>query len=177
MVKKLPKYELLYRKSRDVCGQPFQQIVEFFNDADQSDWRVLDLGCGQGRDALFVARQGHSVLGVDIAETGISQMLEVAREEQLDIDGIVADIVDFEPEEVFDVILLDRVLHMLSNNDDRLTVLETVSHHTKPGGYVLIADTAKNLRFLTNFFDSKQKRWEKRLEGQGCLFLQSKVAS
>jgi 2-polyprenyl-3-methyl-5-hydroxy-6-metoxy-1,4-benzoquinol methylase len=26
---------------------------------------VLDLGCGQGRDALFIARKGHSVFGVD----------------------------------------------------------------------------------------------------------------
>ena len=40
---------------------------------------VLDLGCGQGRDALFIARRGHILLGVDAAQTGIKQILKTSR--------------------------------------------------------------------------------------------------
>jgi len=54
------------------CGQPFPEFVQFFVDFDQVNASVLDLGCGQGRDALFIARMGHDVLGVDLSPTGIA---------------------------------------------------------------------------------------------------------
>ena len=46
-------------------------------------------GYVQGRDALFIARKGHSVLGVDTAQTGIEQMLEEAESEKLAVDGVM----------------------------------------------------------------------------------------
>jgi len=58
-------YEKEFQNSRNVCGEPFPEIVEFFENYDDECAIVLDSGCGQGRDALFIARKGHSVLGVD----------------------------------------------------------------------------------------------------------------
>jgi hypothetical protein len=46
MAKNTIKYEQLYRKERNVCGQPFQEFVEFFDILDKDNCRVLDLGCG-----------------------------------------------------------------------------------------------------------------------------------
>ena len=40
---------------------------------------VLDLDCGQGMDALFIDRKGHTLLGVDAAQTGIKQILKTSR--------------------------------------------------------------------------------------------------
>ena len=82
-------YENEYQNSRNVCGEPFPEIVEFFVNYDDECASVSDLGCGQGRDALFVARKGHSVLGVDKAQTGIEQMLEEAESEKLAVDGVM----------------------------------------------------------------------------------------
>jgi 2-polyprenyl-3-methyl-5-hydroxy-6-metoxy-1,4-benzoquinol methylase len=175
MAKNTPKYEQLYQKERDVCGSPFQEFVEFFNTLDKKNCQVLDLGCGQGRDALLIARKGHDVLGVDLSETGIAQMLAEATKEGLNVKGIVADIVEFEPPEEYDVILLDRVLHMLPGNDDRINVLETVCHHTKPGGFILIADTPKNHGLLLQFFASKQSQWKQLMAKKGFLFLQREL--
>jgi 2-polyprenyl-3-methyl-5-hydroxy-6-metoxy-1,4-benzoquinol methylase len=175
MAKNTTKYEQLYRKERGVCGPPFQEFVEFFDNLDKNNCRVLDLGCGQGRDALRIARKGHYVFGVDLSETGIAQMLEDARAEGLNVEGKVADILDFEPVEAYDVVLLDRVLHMLKDDDKRIAVLETVCHHTKPGGFVLIADTPKNQGVLVEFFESKQSQWKKFMEKKGFLFVQRKT--
>ena len=89
-------YEKEYQNSRNVCGEPFPEIVEFFENYDDECATVLDSGCGQGRDALFIARKGHSVLGVDTAQTGIEQMLEEAESEKLAVDGVIADITNYE---------------------------------------------------------------------------------
>ena len=45
---------------------------------------------------LYIARKGHYVLGVDASQTGISQMPEEADRDNLNVDGVVADIVDYE---------------------------------------------------------------------------------
>jgi len=45
---------------------------------------------------LFIAHKGHSVLGVDTAQTGIEQMLEEAESENLAVDGVIADITNYE---------------------------------------------------------------------------------
>ena len=99
-------------------------------------------------------------------------MLEDARKEGLNVEGMVADIVEFEPPEAYDIILLDRVLHMLRDDNNRTAVLESVCRHTKPGGFVLIADTAKNHGVLAKFFESKQSQWKKLVANKGFLFFQ-----
>ena len=69
-------YEKKYQNSRNVCDEPFPGIVEFFGNYDDECASFFDIGCGQGRDALFIPRKVHSVLRVDSAQTGIEQMLE-----------------------------------------------------------------------------------------------------
>ena len=136
-------YEKQYQENCDVCGEPFSEFIEFFKHYNKSEAKVLDLGCGQGRDTLFIARQGHYVLGVDVSQTGISQMLEEAHQNNLKVEGIVANIADYELTSHYDVILLDRVLHMLKDDAERTAVLQKSSEAITTGGFILIADTPK----------------------------------
>ena len=50
------------------CGQPSSELVEFFKHHQKKHASVLDLDCGQGIDALFIARKGHTLPGVDAAQ-------------------------------------------------------------------------------------------------------------
>ena len=58
---------------------------------DRKPGRALDVGMGQGRNALYLAAQGWQVTGIDIADEGIRQAEEVARREGLTIEALVAD--------------------------------------------------------------------------------------
>ena len=49
-------YEALYRDTPNALGAPTPAIVDFFAKHQGQTRRVLDIGCGQGRDALFIAR-------------------------------------------------------------------------------------------------------------------------
>ena len=69
--------------------------------------------CRQGRDALFIARHGHHVLGVDLSPTGIRDRTIAAKIEGLPIQGTVADLTTYNPSGFFDIILCDRTLHTL----------------------------------------------------------------
>lgn len=163
-------YEKFYKENPHGLGEPFKEFVDFFDRYEKKHARILDIGCGQGRDALFIARLGHSVVGVDMSPTGIAQMVADAEKEKLDIVGVVADITDYEPEEAYDVIVIDRTLHMLPEEAERIAVLERLVARVFDSGYMLIADEKKNLPTMENFL--KQHGWTITLSQKGFLFAQ-----
>ena len=87
-------------------------------------------------------------------------MVADAQKENLNVTGVVADIVAYEPGRDFDVIILDRVLHMLADDGERTAVLTKACAHTKPGGFILIADTPKHKAFLKAFFEGLGQDWQ-----------------
>lgn len=69
--------------------------------------RVLDLGSGQGRNALWLASQGHTVTAVDLSPVGVAQMVEAAAYHGVAIDGRTADLTTWEPPPgAFDLVVL-----------------------------------------------------------------------
>jgi len=153
-------YEEEYQNSRNVCGEPFLEIVEFVENYDDECAIVLDSGRGQGRDALFIARKGHSVLGVDSAQTGIEQMLEEAESENLAVDGVIADITNYEAPDLYNIVVIDRALHMLQNDEIRNVVLEKSSNAISKAGFILIVDTPRHKSLICDYFKSVPKIWK-----------------
>lgn len=118
----MTNYEQVYRQEAAACGtRPFAEVAAFFDALPRA--RILDVGCGQGRDALYAARGGHTVHGIDLAPTGIAQMLQGAAAEDLEVTGVAADICAHEIDAVYDAVLIDRVLHCLPT-EQRVTTLQ-----------------------------------------------------
>jgi len=154
-------YNSLYSENPEALGAPSPHIQRFFENLTEyppKPIRVLDIGCGQGRDALFIARLGHLVTGVDMSEAGIAALLADSARDGLNITGIVADICDFAPEGDFEVILIDRTLHMLAK-PDRLRVLQNLLGHVCPGGQMLIEDETENLADFGGIFAADNRLW------------------
>lgn len=147
-------YEKFYQENPYGLGEPFKEIIAFFDSYSKTQATVLDLGCGQGRDALFIARKGHSVTGVDISKTGIEQLLNDADAENLDITGIVADITEYKPDNTFNVVVIDRTLHMLPKEQHRLDVLKNLMAYIAKDGHILIADERKNLPAMKDVLET-----------------------
>ncbi len=69
--------------------------------------RVLDLGCGQGRNSVWLATQGHQVAGLDVSDVGIAHGNELAAAVGVAVDFRAVDVVnDWEPDEEYDVVIL-----------------------------------------------------------------------
>ena len=100
--------------------------------SDTSAPRALDLACGAGRNALFLAAQGFTVDAVDIAVAALNRGQESARQLQLnsihwiehDLDeGLPADSGDY------DLIIMIRYLDV--------SLLTQAADKLRPGGYLL----------------------------------------
>jgi SAM-dependent methyltransferase len=73
--------------------------------------RALDLACGEGRAAIWLAEQGWEVTAVDISPVGLSRAKTLADERNLTISWVTADLDDFPlGQELYDLITVFRFL-------------------------------------------------------------------
>jgi SAM-dependent methyltransferase len=106
--------------------------------------RALDLACGEGQNAIWLASLGWSVLGVDYSEVAISKGRARAQRDGVQVDLVCADLVSYEPEvSAFDLVLI-LYLHIPAH--ERRGVLERAAAALAPGGtFVFVGHDLTNL--------------------------------
>ena len=60
--------------------------------------RALDLACGEGRNALWLAEHGWTVTGVDFSKVGLEKARQLADSRGMQAEWIAADVLDYRPE-------------------------------------------------------------------------------
>lgn len=83
-----------YYLTENLFGEPYPELVEFYSKI-KNKGKLLDLGCGQGRDSIPLAKLGFTVTGVDNSIAGIKQLNEIAEKEGLSLKGVVEDIYSY----------------------------------------------------------------------------------
>jgi 2-polyprenyl-3-methyl-5-hydroxy-6-metoxy-1,4-benzoquinol methylase len=70
--------------------------------------KAMELGCGPGRNAIYLALNGFSVDAFDLSETAIEWAKERANDRGLDINFICQSVFEIKPQEEYDFILALR---------------------------------------------------------------------
>lgn len=105
---------------------------------------VIDLGVGEGRNALFLAKKGFNVTGVDISKTGVTHFLESAKKIGIEIKAIIKDITKFKFNRNYDIIISSSTLHFLKKVEIN-EIIKNIKKHTNIGGINFIkVFTVKN---------------------------------
>ncbi|SMR72075.1 Methyltransferase domain-containing protein [Aliiroseovarius halocynthiae] len=164
-------YDVLYRDTPQALGTPNTLIAKQFDAFDGQSLSILDIGCGQGRDAIDIARRGHQVHGVDISPHGISDLEAVAKAEGLALTGEVADLLVYHPTALFDVLMSDRTLHMIAA-PDRHALLSRLLSNIRLTGWAIIVDEPSNLSGIMQVFDQDSANWRVELSTRDTLVLQ-----
>ncbi|SPY33084.1 SAM-dependent methyltransferase TehB [Pasteurella canis] len=102
-----------------------------------SPCKVLDLGCGQGRNSLFLSLLGYNVTSWDHNENSIKFLTDTAEKENLPIQTALYDINSANIQENYDFIL-STVVFMFLNRDRIPQIIQNMQSHTNIGGYNLI---------------------------------------
>ena len=103
---------------------------------------ALDLGCGEGGDALWLASRGWRVTAVDVAATALSRAAERAKAAGLDDLITLArhDLTRSRPDGAYDLVSAQYLHSPVAF--DRTEVLRSAAASVTAGGLLLVADHA-----------------------------------
>jgi SAM-dependent methyltransferase len=98
--------------------------------------RALDLACGEGRNAVWLAERGWRVIGVDFSDVAVAKAAELAAARGVEVDWVVADLLDYRPEpRSFDLVAL---LYLQLPREELLRVVRAAVDAVAPGGTLLV---------------------------------------
>ena len=129
-----------YRDTGLVWSATPNQFVEA-ELADLSPGRAVDLAAGEGRNALWLARQGWQVTAVDYARAGLDKGRTLAGD--LDVDWVCADATTWTHEPTFDLCL---IAYLQLPSDERRAAVRNGYASVRVGGtFLLVAHDSTNL--------------------------------
>lgn len=116
---------------------PNKTIVEFehlFN----KEWNVLDVGCGDGKNAFYLAKQGFEKIDAfDISGTAIEKIKRLCKNSDYRINASVAAVSDFEFQKKYDLMMSFGVFHFVAKEDWKVFIKEA-QNNTNIGGIHII---------------------------------------
>ena len=139
-----------YYQTENLFGKPYPELIDFYSKISQKG-KLLDLGCGQGRDAIPLAKLGYRVTGIDNSEVGIEQLNFIAETGNLPLLGVVSDIFKFSNFSDFEFILLDSMFHFgKKERKKEIDFLTRILEESKPGTLITICiqNTGKKVEIL-----------------------------
>ena len=130
-------YEKDYQKDKYLWGvQPSKmclQILEYLPPV--RPLKVLDIGCGEGKDAVFLARCGYDVSAFDISEAGLEKVKRLAEKARVHVRTFRANLCDYRLEETYDILFSSGTLHYIKP-ELRGEIIENYKAHVSENGLV-----------------------------------------
>lgn len=116
-------------------NHPDENLVEYIEKNRVKAGKALELGCGPGRNAIYLSGSGFNVDAVDQSAEGLEWAKERAKEQKLKVNFIQRNIFDLEIEEgSYDLVYDSGCFHHIPPHR-RMGYIELVKRALKPGGF------------------------------------------
>ena len=99
--------------------------------------KLLDIGCGEGKDAVFFARCGYDVSAFDVSDAGLDKLKRLAEKARVNINAFKANLWDYRPNEKYDILFFSGVLHYIKP-ELKAEVMRSYKTHVSKGGLVAL---------------------------------------
>jgi cyclopropane fatty-acyl-phospholipid synthase-like methyltransferase len=114
--------EILYQKAKSPDELPWhsEEPARFLVEAvkqRQKTGKALDLGCGTGIYAIYLAKEGFEVTGLDFIAKALEMAEQRAKTEKVNVTWILTDLLDWKSADVFDLILDSGCLHGINGGN------------------------------------------------------------
>ena len=130
-------YDRAYSEASAYFGGP-EPLIERFAAQLPDAGRILDIGVGQGRNSLPLARRGFQLTGIDPFEQAIRSTRQNAARVGVSVELWKGDFRDFVPAEPFDAVLAFGLVQVLDRPSIAL-LCERLSAWLRPGGLVFLS--------------------------------------
>src|SRR3989449_9101148 len=130
-------------------GRPQPSFVELVQAGELNKGRVLDVGCGTGENALYLADRGFSVVGVDLSSRAIDAAKTKGSERKLKVDFRLANALHLDFKIACFDNTIDSGLFHTFNDNDRVVFAREIARVLKTDGRY----------FMLCFSDKEPTNW------------------
>ncbi len=156
-----PKFNTSYHW--DIAAEEIRMILDLLKLKPKAT--VLDLGCGQGRHSLELAKRDLVVTGLDRNQFFLDFVLKKAKESNVEVKLVKADMKSFIQHQAFDLILsMSSSFGYFEEQPDHLQVLKNIHGSLRPSGTCLFELVGKEV--ISKMF--VEREWT---EIEGTYFL------
>lgn len=114
-------------------GEPNQFVAQYL--ADRTTGSAIDLGAGEGRNAVWLASRGWDVTAVDFSAVGLAKARTMAMEAEVELATVAEHVDRFNPTMRVDLVLLS---YLQIPDDHQTSVLRRAAGWLQPGGIVFV---------------------------------------
>ena len=98
--------------------------------------RALDLACGEGRNAVWLAERGWRVTGVDFSDVALGKAERLAASRSVEVEWVLADVLEYAPKrEAFDLV---TALYLQLPHEELASVLRSAVDALAPEGTLIV---------------------------------------
>lgn len=116
-------------------NRPDKHLINLISKEKIKPCKALDIGCGTGSNAIWLARQGFDVMAVDFSGLAIKKAEEKAEDQGVKIRFEVSDfLIKGEDDQTVDFIFDRGCFHSFDTEKNRKTFADNVAHRLKPDG-------------------------------------------
>lgn len=129
-------WDARYAKGRQWSSEPNRFFAEVVEGLDLPPGRAIDLACGEGRNAVWLAERGWAVTGVDFSAVGIERGRTGAATRGIAVEWVVADLATWD----LGAGAFDLVAHVYLHwpSAERVPFLQRVAAAVAPGGVLVV---------------------------------------
>lgn len=134
----VPFWEKSYQDYDTIAfsNKPNVTITEFEHLLnDQS--KVLDVGCGEGQNAIYLAQKGHHVDAFDLSEYGIAKLKHRCELTNTQVNAFIADLTTYQFKQYYDMITCFGTLHFVDKRAWK-RFINNAKEYTNTGGIHII---------------------------------------
>jgi len=125
-------------------GRPQPAFVELVRAEELSKGRVLDVGCGTGENALYLASNGFSAIGVDLSSRAIAAARAKAAERRLKVEFQAGNALSLDFKDgVFENVIDSGLFHTFPDNDRPVYAGEMARALVTRGRYFMLCFSEK----------------------------------
>jgi len=116
-------------------GRPDHNLMDMVTRTPIPDCKALEIGCGTGDNAIWLAQRQFVVTGTDVSEMAIQRAREKASEAAVECTFFVCDFLDYEvPGNPFGLVLDRGCFHSFESHEERSAFAENAAFHLGKGG-------------------------------------------
>lgn len=139
---KRDKFKEYYRQAKSAKRLPWHhaepnRFLDSIIAARAQPGTALDMGCGSGVDSIHLARAGWQVTALDFMQEALHMTRATADEASVELELVHTDVLEWEADRQFDLLLDSGLLHNLSRDNIPTYRQRTLQWLSADGDYVL----------------------------------------